>query len=892
MTHSLLCEYATNPIGIDIARPRLSWQMSAKRRNASQTAYRILVADSLERLANNEGNIWDSKRVTTNQSLLRQYKGEPLQSGKRYYWKVITWDERNSRSAWSEPAFWEMGLLDKGDWQAQWITANIEENKDEMQPCPLLRTEFEVAEDVVSARLYVTALGLYDLQLNGRFVTDNCFTPGWTNTNKRIQYQTYDVTEQLTVGQNAIGATLGDGWYRGHLANFAGPSRNKYGETLALLLQMEIQYADGRSQIITSNSDWRATNDGPIRHSDIYMGELYDARREQTGWTKAGFDDGDWAGVRVYEGVTGKLVAQTGTAVRPMHTLKPTAITIAPSGETLVDFGQNLVGRVRLQLTGEADTTITLHHAEILDSDGNLYTNNLRAAEQKVTYILSGNGTEIYEPHFTFQGFRYVAIDGYVGELGVDEITAVVLYSDLAATGHFECSHPLINQLYQNIIWSQRGNFLEVPTDCPQRDERLGWTGDAQAFAATACFNMDVTTFFTRWLHNLRDDQREDGAVPHVVPHVLGDDGFGATGWADAVVIVPWTLYLSDGNKRVLAENYPAMQRWLAYMYQRAGDNFIWSGDFHFGDWLAQDRDDLGTPFGLTETDLIATAFYAYSATLLAKIARVLKRNEDAVAYEAIAAQVRAAFCDEFVTPNGRLTSNTQTAYVLALMFDLLPPEQRPEAARRLVASIRARDTHLATGFLGTPYLCQVLTQYGYLDVAYELLLQESCPSWLYPVTQGATTIWERWDGIKPDDSLQNPEMNSFNHYAYGAIGHWLFSGVAGIQIDESKPGYKHTLIRPQLGGDLDFAKAELMTGYGRLASHWQFTDDAFLLDITIPPNTTATVTLPIPQPDMITDGGQSLAHRSTILKIDADATSTHITIGSGQYNFTVPLSE
>ena len=886
--HSLLCEYATDPIGLDVARPRLSWQLSGDRRGIAQTAYRLIVADSLEQLAANKGNIWDSKLVTSNESLLRHYKGPALQSRQRYYWKVIVWDERNQRTAWSEPAFWEMGLLAEDDWQAQWITPDIAENKDEMQPCPLLRTEFAVAEELVSARLYVTALGLYELRLNGRSPTPDCFTPGWTNTHKRIQYQTYDVTDQLTVGQNALGVILGDGWHRGYLANFSGQGRNKYGETLAFLCQLELQYADGRSQIITSNPDWRATADGPIRHSDIYMGERHDARREQPGWDLPGFDDTSWAGVRVYEGVTGKLVAQTGTAVRPMHTLAPISLTKAPSGATIVDFGQNLVGRVRLQLTGEAGTTVTLRHAEVLDADGNVYTANLRAAEQKVTYILRGDGVESYEPHFTFQGFRYVAVEGV--DLMAEAITAVVLHSDLSATGQFECSHPLINQLQQNIVWGQRGNFLEVPTDCPQRDERLGWTGDAQAFAATACFNMNVATFFTRWLQNLRDDQRADGAVPHVAPHVLPDHAFGAAGWADAAIIVPWTVYLSYGDKRVLAENYPAMQRWLAYVYQRAGDDFIWSGDFHFGDWLARDRDDLGTPYGLTETDLIATAFYAYSATLLAKIARVLKREADVETYEAVAEQVRAAFCDEFVTVNGRIGTNTQTAYVLALMFDLLPEEQRPDAARRLVANVRERNNHLATGFLGTPYLCHVLTRFGYLDVAYDLLLQESCPSWLYPVTQGATTIWERWDGIQPDGSLQNPEMNSFNHYAYGAIGHWLYSAVAGLQIDATRPGYKHTVIQPQIGGELSFARAELMTGYGRLASYWQLTDETFTLEVTIPPNTTATIVLPSPDPAAIFAGERPLTDQPDLRSFHHSDDQLFIEVDSGQYTFTVKL--
>jgi alpha-L-rhamnosidase len=550
-------------------------------------------------------------------------------------------------------------------------------------------------------------------------------------------------------------------------------------------------------------------------------------------------------------------------------------------------MGQNMVGWVRLQVQGERGTTVTLRHAEVLDQDDNFYTANLRPARQTVTYVLKGDGDEIYEPRFTFQGFRYVAVEGYPGELTLGSLTGIVLYSDMATTGHFECSHLLINQLQQNILWGQRGNFLEVPTDCPQRDERLGWTGDAQVFARTACFNMDVAAFFTRWLRSLADEQRQDGAVPNVIPNVLGEEKAGATGWADAAVIVPWTLYQCYGDKRVLAENYNTMQRWVAYMYERAGADFIWSGDTHYGDWLATDRDDLDR-YGLTDTDLIATAFFAYSTTLLAKIARVLDREEDAQAYDRVAAAIRQAFCNEFVTRNGRIGTNTQTAYVLPLMFDLLPEEQRPEAARRLVANIRDRDNHLSTGFLGTPYLCHVLTRFGYLDVAYDLLRQETCPSWLYPITRGATTIWERWDGIKPDGSFQNAKMNSFNHYAYGAIGHWLYSVVAGIEIDEQKPGYKHVLIHPRPGGELTYAEAWVETGYGRLSSRWQLADDTFTLRLTIPANTTATVTLPASDVDAVFESERPLAEAEGVRNMQIVAGKVVIQIGSGEYAFSL----
>jgi alpha-L-rhamnosidase len=886
--HTLSCEYQTNPIGIDVARPRLSWQLDADRRGVQQPSYRLLAADSLEVLAANKGNLWNSGRVTTNQSHLRQYKGTDLQSRQRVYWKVIVWDERDQRSEWSEPAFWEMGLLTSSDWQADWITPGYEEDKNEMQPCPLLRTEFDADEGVQTARVYATALGTYELHLNGRRVGDDYFTPGWTSYHNHLQYQTYDVTEHITSGRNAMGALLADGWYRGHLANFAGPSRHKYGDTLALLVQLEIVYDNGRVQTITTNPDWRSSDSGPIRHADHYMGEHYDARLAKPDWAKADFDDSDWAGTRLHTPHKSNLVAQVGTPVRKMHEIHPIALTISPAGETIVDFGQNMVGWVRLQVEGERGTAVTLRHAEILDQEGNLYTINLRAAEQVVTYILKGDGEEVYEPRFTFQGFRYVAVEGYPGELTLANLTGVVLYSDMAATGQFECSHPLVNQLQQNIVWGQRGNFLEVPTDCPQRDERLGWTGDAQVFGRTACFNMDVANFFTRWLRALADDQRADGAVPHVIPHMLQENSAGATGWADAAVIVPWTLYQCFGDKRVLAENYPTMQRWVAFMHERAGADHIWSGDKHFGDWLATDNDEYLGRVGLTDTDLIATAYFAYSTGLLAKIARILRRDEEAEVYEQLATAVRQAFCEEYVTANGRIGTNTQTAYVLPLMFDLLPEALRPEAAQRLVANIRKRGNRLSTGFLGTPYLCHVLARFGYLDVAYDLLLQEDCPSWLYPVTKGATTIWERWDGVKADGSFQNAGMNSFNHYAYGAIGEWLYSTVAGLEIDETRPGYKHALIRPRPGGGLTYANASLATGYGRLASHWQLTDKAFTLHVNIPVNTSATVILPVPDVSDVLEGERPLATGNGIKSIQSVEENTLIEVGSGEYVFVV----
>jgi len=880
------CEYQAAPLGIDVRQPRLSWKLASEQRDARQSAYRILVADSVQGLANDRGNLWDSGKVASDASIQRDYQGSALGSRQRCYWKVQVWDEDDQPTAWSEPASWEMGLLQARDWGAAWIAADIPEDKTTMQPCPMLRTEFNVVGGVRSARIYVTSLGNYELHLDGSRVGDAYFTPGWTSYTKRLQYQTYDVSAQLTAGDHALGALLADGWYRGYIA-LTELKRNFYGDTLALLLQLVIEYNDGRVQVVGSDGTWRAAT-GPILEADHFMGERYDARLEKPGWTMAGYDDRDWSGVVVLDQEKSVLVAQTGPPVRVIEEIDPQSILRTPKGETVVDFGQNMVGWVRMRVSGSPGTQVTLRHAEVLDSEGNFYTENLRRARQTNTYILKGGDEEVYEPRFTFQGFRYVAVEGYPGQDLLESLTGVVLHSDLPPTGSFECSNPLVNQLQHNIVWGLKGNFLEVPTDCPQRDERMGWTGDAQIFTPTASFNKEVAGFFTRWLRDLVADQRQDGAYPYVAPNTFPSDGYGATGWADAGVIIPWELYLSYGDKRILEENYAAMRRWIGYMRQRAGEDLVWRGDFHFGDWLATDRNDLGTPFGITETDLLATAFFAHSTGLVAKIAAVLGRDEEAGEYRQLGADIRRAFQREFVTPNGRVGTNTQTAYVLTLMFDLLPENQRAEAVRRLVADIRARDDHLSTGLLGSRYLSQVLTDAGQLDVAYDLLLQDTCPSWLYPVKLGATTIWERWDGIKADGSFQNAGMNSFNHYAYGAIGHWLYSVVAGIATDPGEPGYKHAVIHPHPGGGLTYARAALNTMYGELASHWELDGASFELQVSVPANTSATIILPAGQGAGITQNGAPLVEAAGIHSVHVEEGETFVKVGSGRYDFRV----
>ncbi len=882
----LRCEYKENPIGIDVLKPRLSWQMTSPGRGAKQTAYQIVVAGSPAGLEAAGGHLWDSGKVSSGESIHRPYEGPPLASSQRYYWKVRVWDGDDQPSAWSEPAFWEMGLLSPADWQAAWIQPDLEEDTSVSPPCPMLRTTFAVDGGVKSARAYVTCLGLYELALNGQRVGDEVFTPGWTSYDTRLQYQTYDVTALLRRGENAIGVTLGDGWYRGYLG-FSG-QRNLYGEKLALLLQLQIVYEDGRRQVVGTDESWKAAT-GPILKSDIYNGEHYDARLEKSGWSQINYDDSDWSGVQVIDHRKDILVAPMGPPVRKIEEIRPLEIIHTPAGETVFDMGQNMVGWVRLKVQGEMGTVVTLRHAEVLDQQGNLYTANLRSAEQTVQYILKGGGEEVYEPHFTFQGFRYVAVEGYPGQPTLDSLTGVVIHSDTPPAGHFECSNPLLNQLQHNIVWGQKGNFLDVPTDCPQRDERLGWTGDAHVFIRTACFNMDVAAFFTKWLRDLAADQREDGSIPHVIPDVLGRSSGGATGstaWADAGVICPWTIYLCYGDRRILEAQYESMTAWIGTMQAQSGENHLWQKGFHFGDWLSVGSSSPLFPAAVTDIDLIATAFFAYSTSIVQQTARILGKDDDAEKYGALLAKIKEAFRQEFVTENGRLASNTQTAYVLALMFDLLPEDQRPEAARRLAADVRKRGDHLSTGFVGASYLCPVLSRFGYLDVAYDLLNQDTYPSWLYPVKQGATTIWERWDGIKPDGEFQDEGMNSFNHYAYGAIGEWLYQVVAGLEVDPEAPGYKHSLIQPQPGGGLTSVRATLNSMYGQVVSAWELAEERFKLAVTVPANTRATVRLPAASLEQVTESGGALPNTAGIERAYQDGDDVVVEVGSGQFEF------
>lgn len=722
---------------------------------------------------------------------------------------------------------------------SKWISSTIQGNETTPAPAPYFRKEFWLDRPPVKATLQITALGLYQAQVNDRKVGDLALAPGWTDYSTRVPMQSYDVTSLLKQGKNVIGVVLGDGWYCGHVG---WGKRQGYGAKPELLADLDIELPDGSRTKIVTDGSWK-TATGPILENDLLMGEIHDARKELPGWSAEDYDDSAWTPVETgpARGIILDTIDYPG--VRQTAELKP-----EPLGGHRYDMRQNFSGRIRIRLTAPRDTALTFRYAEILNPDGSLYTENLRGARATDTYICKGGGEETWEPGFTFHGFRYVEVVGLPAGARL-EITGIVLHSDTPPAGEFACSNPLLNQLQHNITWGQRSNFLEVPTDCPQRDERLGWTGDAQVFIRTAAFNMDVRRFFHKWVQDIRDAQNPSGGVPEVIPAVkfYGNED-GGPAWSDATIICPWTVYLCYGDTEILADHYESMQRYLDFISTEAAiglirahpDSTVYRG---YGDWLALDGS--GIREGATPKDLIGTAFLAYDASLMARIAGVLGKTADVQKYRALHSEVVKAFQHRYVTPEGLIAAATQTAYVLSLHFDLVPAEVRATTARELVRDIQQRDYHIATGFVGTPYILDVLTREGYLDVAYRLLEQETFPSWLFPVKNGATTIWERWDGWTPDSGFQDTGMNSFNHYAYGAVGDWMYRHVAGLDLDESDPGYRHVVFQPRPGGSITWANARLQTPQGPAGIAWKIVDGGLEAELTVPENARGTFVAP-----------------------------------------------
>ncbi|MCI2957101.1 glycoside hydrolase family 78 protein [Agromyces atrinae] len=737
---------------------------------------------------------------------------------------------------WSEPRALRGGFLAEGEWIAASI--GLAEPAAAAQPA-YLRTEFELGDGVRRATLYATALGVYQLALNGDDVDDQVMKPGWTPYQFRQIHETTDVTDLLVGGRNALGVRLAGGWATEEFG-FRENARTFYAEQPSFAAQLVVEYADGSSETIVTGTDWRAAT-GPLVSSSLYQGEHYDDRLAIDGFARVGFDDSGWARAAAGDAIV-TPEARTSPFVRRIEERPVVEVTTSPSGATLLDFGQNLVGWLRLRVSGPAGTVITLRHAEVLEH-GELGTRPLRAAAATDTYTLAGDGVEVWEPEFTFHGFRYAEISGWPGEFDPADVTAIVIHSDMERTGWFETSDPLVSQLHENVVWGLRGNFLYLPTDCPQRDERLGWTGDIQVFAPTASFLYDVRGFLDSWLDDLaREQENADGIVPFIVPNVLGP-ARPAAAWGDAATVVPWVLNERFGDVNTIARQYPSMTAWADALLEIAGDRRLWEGRFQFGDWLDPDAPPEQPADAKTDADIVATAHLFLSTDLVARAAELLGHEDDAVTYRALAEEVRRAFLDEYVTPSGRMVSDAQTAYAMAIRFGIAPAEQHAALGARLAELTRRSGYRISTGFVGTPIIQDALTETGHVDTATRLLTQTENPSWLYPVTMGATTIWERWDSMLPDGTINPGQMTSFNHYALGAVADWLHRVVAGLAPDEA--GYRVIRIAPTPLPGFDHAAAEHHTPYGTARVGWQREGGRIRVEAIVPPNTSARVVLP-----------------------------------------------
>ena len=887
----LRCEHRRDVPCIDEPAPRLGWSLESSERAKRQAAYRIRVAAEREDLQAGVAAMWDTGRVESSSSVDVVYAGRALPAERDFWWAVQVWDEGGEPSAWSEPACFRTGLR---EWRAQWISrddhddpgvpvpaAKSERASDIMlercRPAPLLRRTFAPSGRVRRAILYSTARGLVEMHLNGKRVGDAVLAPGWTDYRTRIEYAAHDVTELLADGGNVLSATLGDGWYAGFVGMDLKRAGAHYGRYPELLCELHLEYADGTREVVGSDEHWRATT-GPIRYSDLLHGEHYDARRELDGWTEPGYDDDAWAAVRMRGRDEAALVPERAQPIRVTEELAPVSVTEREPGVHVVDLGQNMVGWVRLEIEGERGRTVRLRFAEMLEEDGSLHLANLRSARPQDTYVLRGGGREVFEPRFTFHGFRYVEVHG---PAEVPELVGRVAHSDTPATGRFECSSDLVNQLWRNVTWGQRGNFLSVPTDCPQRDERLGWLADAQVFLPSAALNMDVAAFVTKWGDDILDAQSPDGLYPDVAPRLVAERD-GAPAWGDAGIIVPWTIYQRYGDVRILERHWDAMERYVSYLVRHNPD-LLWRSRRHndYGDWLSVGAD--------TPREVLATAYLAHDAQLMAQIARVLRRGDSATAYEALHRRIVAAFNHAYVSDDGFIEGDTQTVYALALHMALVPDELRERVAERLVADIERHDGHLTTGFVGVGILCPVLTKAGYADVAYRLLLNETFPSWGYSIRHGATTIWERWDGWTEESGFQTPMMNSFNHYSLGSVAQWLYEDVAGIRLDPERPGYEHVVIAPTAGA-LQHVAATFRSVRGEIRSAWRLTEDGFALTVGVPANVTATVVLP--DGGEVTEGGVDARSAAGVQALHRENGAWVAEIGSGAYEFFVASSE
>ena len=884
-------ELLEQPLGIGTRSPRFSWVLESSRRGAKPAGYRIEVATSELLLRAHRADLWDSGAVDSVETSGIVYRGKSLPSRQLAYWRVKAWDDRGA-IAESATSRFETGLLEAADWTASWIApkqregaatrpasrpyATVADKSPELAPARLLHKRFAIDKPITRARLYASALGLYEARLNGVKIGNGVLDPGWTDYTQAVPYQCYDLGAELRQGENVLGAMLADGWYAGYVG--WGRQRSHYGSDPALVMELIVDHVDGSTTRVATDASWRS-GDGPILAADLLMGETYDARNEIGGWDSIGGPDLPYATTVVQPNT--RLRAQVGPQMARTQELKAKAMQEPKPGIHVFDLGQNIVGWARLAVRAAAGTRVQLRFAEVVEPDGTLYTKNLRLATATDVYVTKGSGIEVWEPSFTFHGFRYVEVTGLSERPALEAVTGIVVHSELRSTLRFRSNDPWIDKLHENIEWGQRGNFLGVPTDCPQRDERLGWMGDAQIFVRTACLLTDAQGFYEKWLQDVMESQSPEGAFPDVAPRIA-HKGDGAPAWGDAGVIVPWALWRAYGDRGTLAACYPSMRRWVEYVLA-ANPDLIWKNKVanNYGDWL-----QVGVE---TPKDLIATAYFAHSAELVGRAASALGKATDAERFMALAGKIKSAFCAAFLAEDGKLAGDTQTAYVLALRFALVPEQRRKALADHLARDVVRRGNKLTTGFVGAGHLLPALSEAGRSELAHALMLQDQFPSWLYTVKNGATTIWERWDGWRHDKGFQDPGMNSFNHYAFGAVGEWLYGNLAGIAQAEDSVGWDRIVIRPEPGKAFVKVEAAYESRHGWIESRWRIDGERFHLDVRIPVGATAVVHVPTHDAMQVSEGALVAQVAPGVRYLGFERGVARFEVGSGRYEFTAP---
>ena len=808
---SLGCEYLKNPLGIDVRQPRFAWVLAHTGRGQKQSAYQVLVASSPELLNQDRGDQWDSGKTASDDSTQVVYSGKPLASGKTYYWKVRYWDSAGNASPYSAVAQFEMGLLTREEWKGHWIGGDN-----------LLRKEFALEGKVVRARAYVTALGYYELRVNGEKVGSNVLDPAFTTYPVRVLYSSYDVTPQLRAGKNAVGAMLGGGW-----ATLRGNFPTPYKEP-ALLLQVNIELADGKTVSVASENSWKVAK-GPIVSDSVYDGEIYDARRELPGWDLPGFDDSAWSAAQTVEGSKGTLSAQMMPPIRVIDSIVPVTLANPRPGVFVYDLGQNLSGWAELRVRGPRGAEVRLRFSELLYDDGMINRENLREAKSRDIYTLRGEGDETYQPRFTYHGFRYVEVTGYPGTPSLDSVRGHVVHTAVEPTGNFAASKALLNQIHKVIRWSDLTNLHSVPTDCDQRDERMGWMGDAQTSAEAMMLNFDMAAFFTNFLRDMRDVENPNGTLTDTVPHRYGSRPADPA-WGTAYPLICWYMYEQYGDRRILEENYEGLKKYVEFLGSRAPDHVLRYS--YYGDWVATEK---------TPGELVSDFYYYYDTLLLSRIATVLGNSTDAASYTQLAAQIKDAFNQEFFNAKmGNYANGTQTANTLPLWLDMAPRDRRGSVEGNLTYDILyGHNTHVTTGFIGVRYLMPLLTELNRSDLAYDLAVQTTYPSWGYMVANGATTLWELWQ------NKAGPSMNSHDHHMMGSVDAWFYEALAGIKVEAENAGYRHFRIEPQVVGDLAWVNATVGTVRGNVTSSWTHTPGVVTLEVVVPVNSTASVSIP-----------------------------------------------